>query len=238
MHFTYIKQIFIGYHLSIYMLNILLEYLWWWEVEKATNCLYLVTGFVLAELHHRKQKSGLMLGIDKWMGSTEYAYEHLAAHTETPKFSWFNLLMYATSIIWQNICTEQLACLSSRLRQNFEIQCTPGSQKDTVCLPGRLSASQHAAVPSLLEWSKKSCLLFIFLLVWASTAILKATASVLFCIKKNLSFYSLICVFEVIKSRIRSCTHISGMKQHFFVWGKWVVLVTKYKYTTHSYHHV
>lgn len=183
MHFIHIKQIFIGYHLSIHMLNILLEYLWWWEVEKATNCLYLVTGLVLAELHHRKQKSALMLEKEKWTGSTEYTYVHLAAHMDTPKFSWFNLLMYATSIIWQNICTEQLACLSSRLRENFEIHCIPGSQKDTVCLSGRLSASQHAAVPFLLECSKKSWLLSMFLLVWAPTAILKATASVLFCIK-------------------------------------------------------
>lgn len=48
------------------------------------------------------------------MGSTAYAYVHLSAHMETPEFGWFNLLLYPTSIIWQNICTQQsslLACL-------------------------------------------------------------------------------------------------------------------------------
>lgn len=46
--------------------------------------------------------------------STEYAYVHLSAHMETPEFRWFNLPLHPTSIIWQNICTQQsslLACL-------------------------------------------------------------------------------------------------------------------------------
>lgn len=165
------------------MLIILLEYLWWWEMEKATNCLYLVTGLELAELLLRKQKSALMLGIEQWMESTEYAYVHLSAHMETPEFRWLNLLLHPFSVIWQNIYTQQnslLACLLDRIWTEFW---NSVYSRLSVCLPGRLSASQHAAIPSLSECSKKSCLLFMFLLVWAFTAILWETTSFLFYIK-------------------------------------------------------
>lgn len=156
------------------------------------------------------------------MESTAYAYMHLSAHMETPEFRWFNLLLYPTSIIWQNICTQQsslLACLlgSDRILEFGVLQALRRTQsayqEDWV-----LHNMQHSTF--LFGVFQKELLAFYVLtgLSLHRNSLSNYISSILH--KNNLSLYSLICLFEVVKSRIRSCMHTSGMRQHSLLFGE------------------
>jgi len=85
-----------------------------------------------------------------------YAYVHLSAHMEIPKLRGFKLLLYPAPIIWQKIAPKRAVCFSGfQSQKGFWNQVDSRSPEGLSLIdllrtsrPGKLSPSQHAAVPS------------------------------------------------------------------------------------------